>query len=76
MFRARTQTRRLRLSGHLERMITYARVFGLAENVRETYMAISPERRLRQSSVLDIIERAREQLFQPGDPDDTDRTEL
>ena len=45
-----------------------ARVVGLADNVRETYIAISPERRLRQSSVLDIIERAREQLFQPGDP--------
>ena len=49
-----------------------ARVIGLAENVRETYIAISPERRLRQSSVLDIIERAREQLFQPVDPNDKD----
>ena len=53
-----------------------ARVVGLAENVRETYIAISPERRLRQSSVLDIIERAREQLFQPVDPNDKDKNEL
>lgn len=55
------------IAPEIERMYG-ARVIGLAENVRDTYIAISPERRLRQSSVLDIIERAREQLFQPGDP--------
>jgi LysR family transcriptional activator of nhaA len=55
------------IAPEIERMYG-ARVIGLAENVRDTYIAISPERRLRQSSVLDIIERAREQLFQPGGP--------
>jgi LysR family transcriptional activator of nhaA len=55
------------IAPEIERMYG-ARVIGLADNVRDTYIAISPERRLRQSSVLDIIERAREQLFQPGDP--------
>jgi hypothetical protein len=44
-----------------------ARVIGLAENVRDTYIAISPERRLRQAAVLDIIARAREQLFETDD---------
>lgn len=55
------------IAPEIERMYG-ARVIGLAEKVQDTYIAISPERRLRQSSVLDIIERAREQLLQPGDP--------
>jgi LysR family transcriptional activator of nhaA len=54
------------IAPEIERMYG-ARFIGLAEKVQDTYIAISPERRLRQSSVLDIIERAREQLFQPGD---------
>ena len=40
-----------------------ARVVGLAEDVRETYLVISPERKLKQPTVLEIIERAREKLF-------------
>ena len=42
-----------------------ARVIGLAENVRETYLAISPERRLKNPAVVQIIESARENLFLP-----------
>jgi hypothetical protein len=40
-----------------------ARVIGLAEGVRETYLAISPERRLKNPAVVEIIEGAREKLF-------------
>lgn len=50
------------IAGEIERMYS-ARVVGVAEDVRETYFAISPERKLKQPMVLEIIERAREQLF-------------
>lgn len=50
------------IAPEIERMYS-ARVIGLAEGVRETYLAISPERRLKNPAVLQIIESAREQLF-------------
>lgn len=50
------------IAPEIERMYS-ARVIGMAEGVRETYLAISPERRLKNPAVLSIIERAREQLF-------------
>ncbi len=50
------------IAPEIERMYS-ARVVGLAEDVRETYLVISPERKLKQPAVLEIIERAREQLF-------------
>lgn len=50
------------IAPEIERMYG-ARVIGLAEGVRETYLAISPERRLKNPAVLDIIESAREKLF-------------
>ncbi len=50
------------IAPEIERMYG-ARIVGLAEEVRETYMVISPERKLKQPTVLEIIERAREQLF-------------
>jgi LysR family transcriptional activator of nhaA len=50
------------IAQEIERMYG-ARVVGLAEEVRETYLVISPERKLKQPAVLEIIERAREQLF-------------
>ena len=50
------------IAPEIERMYS-ARVIGMAEGVRETYLAISPERRLKNPAVLAIIERAREQLF-------------
>ena len=53
------------IAPEIERMYS-ARVIGLAEGVRETYMAISPERRLKNPAVLQIIASARETLF-PAD---------
>ena len=50
------------IAPEIERMYS-ARVIGLAEGVRETYMAISPERRLKNPAVLRVIEGAREKLF-------------
>ena len=50
------------IAPEIERMYS-ARVIGLAEGVRETYLAISPERRLKNPAVLQVIESAREQLF-------------
>lgn len=50
------------IAQEIERMYS-ARVVGLAEDVRETYLVISPERKLKQPTVLEIIERAREKLF-------------
>jgi len=41
----------------------HARVVGQVDEVRESYVAISPERRLKHSAVLAIIESARENLF-------------
>jgi LysR family transcriptional activator of nhaA len=56
------------LSSEIEQMYG-ARAIGLAEEVKEAYVAISPERHLKQPAVLDIIGRARDQLFQkPGAP--------
>ncbi|MCB1844064.1 MAG: LysR family transcriptional regulator, partial [Halioglobus sp.] len=52
------------IAAEIERMYG-ARAIGLASGVQETYLAISPERRLKQPVVLEIIERAREQIFQP-----------
>jgi LysR family transcriptional activator of nhaA len=54
------------IAREIERMYG-ARVVGLAEDVRETYLAISPERKLKQPVILEIIERAREQLFSVAD---------
>ena len=50
------------IAREIERMYS-ARVVGLAEDVRETYLVISPERKLKQPTVLEIIESARVQLF-------------
>ncbi|RLQ21769.1 transcriptional activator NhaR [Seongchinamella sediminis] len=50
------------IAPEIERMYS-ARVIGMAEGVRETYLAISPERRLKNPAVLAVIEQAREQLF-------------
>ncbi len=50
------------IAKEIERMYS-ARVIGLAEGVREKYLAISPERRLKNPVVLEIIESAREKLF-------------
>jgi len=54
------------IAREIERMYS-ARVIGLVEQVRETYLAISPERKLKHPAVLAIIERARESLFPAGD---------
>jgi hypothetical protein len=43
-----------------------ARVIGMAEGVKETYLAISPERRLKNPAILEIIEGARVKLFPGG----------
>lgn len=53
------------IAPEIERMYS-ARVIGMAEGVRETYLAISPERRLKNPAVLEIIEGAREKLFPHG----------
>ena len=52
------------IAPEIERMYG-ARVIGLVEDVRESYLAISPERRLKNPAVLQIIESARENLFPP-----------
>lgn len=43
----------------------HAKPIGAVEELRESYVAISPERRLKHPSVVDIIETARENLFTP-----------
>lgn len=53
------------IAAEIERMYS-ARVIGRIDGVRETYLAISPERRLKNPAVLEIIEGAREQLFPVG----------
>lgn len=40
-----------------------AQVIGLARDVRESYLAISPERKLKNATAMQIIESARENLF-------------
>lgn len=50
------------IAPEIERMYS-ARAIGLAEGVKETYLAISPERRLKNPLILEIIEGAREKLF-------------
>jgi LysR family transcriptional activator of nhaA len=50
------------IAPEVERMYN-ARVIGVVEEVREAFVVISPERRLKHPAVVDIIERAREQLF-------------
>ncbi|MEJ2530514.1 MAG: transcriptional activator NhaR [Halioglobus sp.] len=50
------------IAAEVERMYN-AREIGVAGEVRENYVAISPERRLKHSAVLDIIEVARGQLL-------------
>lgn len=40
-----------------------ARLVGIADGVSETYVAISPERRLKHAAVQEIIDGARGQLF-------------
>jgi len=54
------------ITREIERMYG-ARAIGVAEGVRESYLVISPERRLKQPAVLDLIARARAQLFQAAD---------
>jgi len=54
----------LAIAGEIERMYS-ARAIGEVEGVHETYYAISPDRRLKNPAVVEIIERAREQLFSP-----------
>ena len=51
------------IAAEVERMYN-ARAIGVAGEVRENYVAISPERRLKHPAVLDIIEHARGQLLQ------------
>ena len=40
-----------------------AKTIGLLEDVREEFVVISPERKVKHTAVVDIIERARTQLF-------------
>lgn len=54
------------IAPEIERMYS-AREIGLVEGLREQYFAISPDRRLKNPAVVSIIERAREQLFDPVD---------
>ena len=53
----------LAIAAEVERMY-HASLIGQAHEVRESYIAISPERRLKHPAVLDLIDRARSQLFQ------------
>jgi LysR family transcriptional activator of nhaA len=53
----------LAIAAEVERMY-HASLIGRADEVRESYIAISPERRLKHPAVLDLIDRARNQLFQ------------
>jgi LysR family transcriptional activator of nhaA len=53
----------LAIATEVERMY-HASLIGQADEVRESYIAISPERRLKHPAVLDLIDRARSQLFQ------------
>jgi LysR family transcriptional activator of nhaA len=41
----------------------HARTIGVADDIKETYFAISPERRLKHPAVVEITEAARERLF-------------
>jgi LysR family transcriptional activator of nhaA len=50
------------IAPEVERMY-HASVLGLVEDVREAFVVISPERKLKHPAVVDIIGRAREQLF-------------
>ncbi len=52
------------IAGEIRRMYG-AKVIGLAGDVRESYLAISPERRLKNPAVMQIIDSARENLFPP-----------
>jgi LysR family transcriptional activator of nhaA len=52
------------IAPEIERMYS-ARMIGEAAGVKESYVAISPERRIKHSAVVGIIERARDQLFSP-----------
>ena len=52
----------LAIGDEIERMY-HARCIGQLDDVAETYVAISPERRLKHAAVVDVIERARAQLF-------------
>lgn len=49
------------ITPEIERMY-HARAIGQIEDVREDYVAISPERRLKHAAVVQIIETARRQL--------------
>ncbi|MEH6515264.1 MAG: transcriptional activator NhaR [Halioglobus sp.] len=50
------------IAPEVERMYN-ARALGIVDNVRENFVVISPERRLKHPAVLEIIKRARAQLF-------------
>jgi LysR family transcriptional activator of nhaA len=54
------------IAREIERMYG-ARAVGLAEDVQESYLVISPERRLKQATVVEMINQARKQLFLPAD---------
>lgn len=50
------------ITDEVERMY-HVRCIGVAEDVRETYYAISPERKIKHPAVVSITEMARQQLF-------------
>jgi LysR family transcriptional activator of nhaA len=52
------------IAQEIERMYG-ARVIGLADEVQESYVIISPEQRLRQTAVVEMIDQARQHLFLP-----------
>ena len=54
------------IAHEIERMYG-ARMIGLAEDVAESYLVISPERKLSQTAVIEMIDQARQQLFLPNE---------
>lgn len=50
------------IAHEVERMFN-ARVIGVLDDVKEEFVVISPERRVKHPAVVDIIERARQLLF-------------
>jgi LysR family transcriptional activator of nhaA len=50
------------IAHEVERMYN-ARVIGVLDDVKEQFVVISPERKVKHPAVVDIIERARQQLF-------------
>lgn len=56
----------LAIAAEVEHMY-HARAIGTLEGIRETYYAISPERKLKHPAVVQITAAARESLFADGD---------